>query len=140
MRVMVFVKGDMPANAPGPNEAMLAAMGTFNEELANAGILLAADGLRPSALGKRVKLRDNKPSVTDGPFAEAKELVGGYWVWRVKSIDEAVEWVKKAPFPPNFEVEIEIRPISEEADFGDAMTPAIRTQQKRLRERIAKNQ
>jgi len=136
---MVFVKGDAPVGV-GPNAEMLLAMGKFNEELGKAGILIGADGLRPSTLGKRVRLFDNNPTVTDGPFAEAKEIVGGYWVWRVKSIDEAVEWIKKAPFPPSFPVDIEIRPISEEVDFGDAITPAVKAQLGKVRDLIEQNQ
>jgi hypothetical protein len=117
MRVMVIVKASKDSEAgmmPGP--ARLAEMGKFNQELIKAGVLLGADGLRPSSQGKRVRFSGQQRTVIDGPFSEAKELVGGYWLWQVKSIDEAIEWLKRAPFDQ--EAEVEIRPVLEAADFA----------------------
>jgi hypothetical protein len=133
MRVLVLVKGS-PESEEGqmPSTEQLAEMGKFNEELTKAGVMLAGEGLAPSSRGKRVAF--SGPSdrrVIDGPFAESKELVAGYWVWEVKSMDEAVEWLKRAPFQ---EGEVELRPILEEEDFGEEFTPELREQERRLRE------
>ena len=138
MRVMVLVKatedsesGAMPET--DQMEAMLAAMGTYNEELVNAGIMKAGEGLRPSSHGKRVAFDGPNRSVTDGPFAETRELVAGFWIWEVKDMDEAVEWVKRCPNPMPGPCEIEIRPIFEAEDFGAEFTPELRAQEDRLR-------
>jgi hypothetical protein len=116
---------------------MLAAMGKYNEELVAAGIMLAGDGLKPSSQGKRVAFDGASRTVIDGPFAETRELVAGYWLWEVRDMAEAVEWVKRCPNPMPGPSEIEIRPLYEAADFGDAMTPELREQEARLREKIA---
>jgi hypothetical protein len=133
MRVMVLVKGDADyEQGQVPSTELLAEMGNYNEELVKAGVMLAGEGLAPSSRGKRVAF--NGPTerrVIDGPFAESKELVAGYWVWQVKSMDEAVEWLKRAPFQ---EGEVEIRAIFEEDDFGEELTPELRDQERRLRE------
>lgn len=120
MRVMVMVKATKSSEAGSlPSEELIAAMGAFNEELAKAGVLLAGDGLKPSSLGRRVKSSGGKRTVIDGPFAETKELVAGFWIWQVSSMDEAVEWVRRCPDPmPGEESEIEIRPFYEPEDFG----------------------
>jgi hypothetical protein len=143
MRVMVMVKatknseaGILPGDprAPAGYEQMFEKMGKFNEELVKAGIMLDADGLHPSSKGKRVRFSGAKRTVVDGPFPETKELVAGYWIWQVKSIEEAVEWVRRCPDPmPGEESEIEIRPIFEAEDFGEALTPELRAQEERLR-------
>src|SRR5512145_3011654 len=137
MRVMVIVKAtkeseaeNNPFDMEGAAE-MFEAMGKFNEELIQAGIMLAGDGLKPSKFGKRIHFDGRNRSVTDGPFAETKELVAGFWIWQVKSIDEAVEWLKKAPFEDGDEVEF--RPVFEAEDFGPALTPELREQDERLR-------
>jgi hypothetical protein len=120
-----------------PNEKMLADMGNFYEQLVKAGIMLAGDGLHPSSKAKRVRFSGGKRSVYDGPFAETKELVAGYWIWQVKSIEEAVEWVKRCPDPmPGEEAEIEIRPVFEAEDFGKEYTPELRAQEERLRAEV----
>jgi hypothetical protein len=117
MRVMVIVKANKDSEAGVmPSEKLLAEMGKFNQELMKAGVFLGADGLRPSAKGKRVRFSGQKRTVVDGPFSETKELVGGYWLWQVKSVEEAVEWLKRAPF--DYETEVEIRPVQEAADFA----------------------
>ena len=137
MRVMVFVMGgEEYEKGQMPRTDELAEMGKFNEELVKAGVMLAGEGLHPSSKGVRVDFSGDKPTVTDGPFAEAKELVAGYWVWQVKSMDEAVEWIKRAPFR---EGEIELRQIFEAEDFGEAFTPELRDQEKRMGEQIAEN-
>jgi hypothetical protein len=137
MRVMVFVKGAEEYEAGQmPSTDELAEMGKFNEELVKAGVMLAGEGLHPSSKGVRVDFSGDKPTVTDGPFAEAKELVAGYWVWQVKSMDEAVEWIKRAPFR---EGEIELRQIFEADDFGDELTPEMREHEEELRARAARN-
>lgn len=134
MRVMVIVKANEDSEAGKlPDRKILGEMGAFNEALAEAGVLLAADGLRASSHGKRVKFDGSKRTVIDGPFAETKELIAGYWMWKVKSIDEAVEWLKKAPFGGG--MEIEIRPVHELEDFGDEFTPELREREARLRNR-----
>lgn len=138
MRVMVIVKASKESEQGMlPSTEILRMMNKFNEDLANAGVLLAADGLTPSSKGKRVRFDGNKRTVIDGPFAETKELIAGFWVWKVKSMDEAVEWLKKAPFGGG--VEVEIRPVGELADFGDAVTPDIRESERKLAERMRQN-
>ncbi|MBR8068023.1 YciI family protein [Burkholderia cenocepacia] len=137
MRVMVIVKATADSESGQlPDTDMLAAMGQFNEELVKAGILLAADGLRPSSHGKRVHFSGKNRSVIDGPFAETKELVAGYWLWQVKSMEEAVEWVKRCPNPMPGDSDIEIRPLFEMEDFGDAFTPELREQEARMRAEV----
>lgn len=131
MRVMVIVKASKDSESGRmPNKNELTEMGKFNEELVKAGIMLAGEGLRASSKGARVKFDSGKKTVTDGPFAETKELVAGFWLWQVKSMDEAIEWLKRAPFR---EGEVEIRQVAEAADFGDAFTPELREQDERLR-------
>ena len=122
-----------------PSE-LLAEMGKYNEELVKAGIMLGGEGLHPSSKGKKVRFAGTKRTVVDGPFAEAKELIAGYWMWQVKSMDEAVEWVKRCPNPMNGESEIEIRQVFENEEFGDAMTPELREQDERLRNQMDKPQ
>ena len=137
MRVMVLVKASKESEAGQmPSEELLREMGDFNEELVKAGIMLAGDGLHPTSKGKLVRFSGNKRTVIDGPFAETKELVAGYWLWQVKSIDEAVEWLKRAPFEDGDEVEI--RPVFEADDFGKEFTPELRAQEERLRAEIAR--
>jgi hypothetical protein len=138
MKVMVFVKGNAAYEAGEmPSTELLTQMGKYNEELVKAGIMLAADGLKPSSKGKRVKFDGKKRTIIDGPFAETKELVAGFWIWQVRSLDEAVEWLKRAPFDGGEEVEI--RPVFEPDDFGAELTPELREQEKRLGEQIAAN-
>jgi hypothetical protein len=135
MRVMVIVKASKESEAGQmPSEKILAAMGNYNEQLVNAGIMLAGEGLHPSSKGKRVRFSGSNRAVTDGPFAETKELIAGFWLWRVKSMDEAVEWLKRAPFDGG--TELEIRPIFEAEDFGKEFTPELREQEERLRAKI----
>jgi hypothetical protein len=119
-----------------PSTEMLAAMGKFNEELVKAGVMLAGEGMHPSAKGKRVRFSGSKRTVVDGPFAETKELVAGFWLWEVKSMDEAVEWVRRCPNPMEGDSEIEIRPLFDAADFGEAFTPELREQEERLRAEV----
>jgi len=141
MRVMVIVKAS-PASEAGelPSEEMLAAMGKYNEELVKAGIMLAGEGLHASSKGARVKFVGDKRIVTDGPFAETKELVAGFWLWQVRSKEEAIEWVKRCPNPmPGTEAEIEIRQVFEAEDFGEEFTPELREQEKRIGEQMAEN-
>lgn len=135
MRVMVIVKATKTSEAGAmPSEKLLADMGRFNEELVKAGVMLAMDGLHPSRKGKRVRFSGGKKTVVDGPFVETKELIAGYWIWQVKSMDEAVEWVRRCPDPmPGEEAEIEIRPVFESEDFGKEFTPELRAQEDRLR-------
>jgi hypothetical protein len=135
---MVIVKATKASEAGVmPSEELLAEMGKFNEELVKAGIMLAGEGLHPSSKGKRVRFSDGKKTVIDGPFAETEELVAGYWLWQVESIEEAVEWVRRCPDPmPGDESEIEIRPILEAEDFGEEFTPELRAQEERLREEV----
>jgi hypothetical protein len=138
MRVMVFVKANKDSEAGVmPKAQLLTAMGKFNEELVKAGVLLAADGLHASSKGKRVKFSGQQRTVIDGPFAETKELVAGYWLWQVKSIEEAVEWLKRAPFDGG--TEVEIRPVFEAADFGAALSPELKAQEERLRAQSARS-
>jgi hypothetical protein len=135
MRVIVLVKADKNSEAGVmPSEKLLTDMGKFNEELVKAGIMLAGEGLHPSAKGARVRFSGDKRTVIDGPFAETKELVAGFWIWQVKSMDEAIEWLKRAPFE---ETEVEIRPVFEAEDFGAEFTPELREQEERLRAEIA---
>jgi hypothetical protein len=135
MRVLVLVKANEQSEAGVmPTEEMLAEMGAFNEELVNAGVMLAGEGLHPSSRGVRVAFDADERRVIDGPFAETKELVAGYWLWEVKSLDEAVEWIKRSPFR---EGEVELRPVFEADDFGEALTPELREREERLRARTA---
>jgi len=141
MRVMVMVKATHESEAGEmPREEMLAEMGNFNEELVKAGIMLAGDGLHPSSKGHRVRFSGKERTVVDGPFAETKELVAGFWMWEVKSMDEALEWVKRCPNPMEGESEIEVRQVFEIDDFGDEATPEIREQNERLRAQAEGNQ
>ena len=136
MRFMILVKGDKNSEAGVlPSRELLTEMGKFNEELVKAGVMLAADGLHPTSKGKRVKFSGGQRTVIDGPFAETKELLAGFWIWRVKSMDEAVEWLKRAPFDGG--AEVEIRPVFEAEDFGAEYTPELRARDKRLAEQIA---
>jgi hypothetical protein len=137
MRVMVLVKATADSEAGVlPDEAMLAAMGRFNEALADAGVLLAGEGLRPSHNGARVRFDGPSRRVIDGPFAETKELIAGFWLWQVRSLEEAIEWVRRCPNPHPTPCEIEIRPLYEADDFGEAFTPELREQEERLRMRL----
>ncbi len=132
MRVMVLVKASEESEAGAlPSEQILAEMGKYNEELAKAGVLLAGEGLHPSAKGKRVRFSGNQTSVIDGPFAETKELIAGFWIWQVRSMEEAVAWLKRAPFGGG--AEVEIRPVFEAEDFGAEFTPELREQEDRVR-------
>jgi hypothetical protein len=136
MRFMVIVKADKDSEAGVmPSEQLLTEMGKFNEELVKAGIMLAGEGLQPSSKGVRVKFSGHQRTVTDGPFAETKELIAGFWLWQVKSKDEAIEWLKRAPFDGG--TEIELRQVFEAEDFGAEFTPELREQEERLRARIA---
>jgi hypothetical protein len=138
MRVMVLVKATKDSEAGiMPSTELLEAMGKYNEELVNAGIMLAGDGLQPSAKGKRVAFAGPSRTVIDGPFAETKELVAGYWLWEVKDMAEAVEWVKRCPNPMPGPSEIEIRPVYEMADFGEALTPDVAALHDRVRDKTA---
>lgn len=138
MRVMVLVKASRESEAGQmPKESELEAMGRYNEELVKAGVMLAGDGLHPSVRGKRVRFAGKERTVTDGPFAETKELLAGFWLWHVKSMDEAVEWLRRAPFEND---EVEIRPVFETADFGAELTPELRAQEDRLRAELERQQ
>jgi hypothetical protein len=138
MRVMVIIKASKNSEAGVmPDEKLLTEMGKFNEELVKAGIMLAGDGLHPSSKGKRVRFAGGKKTIVDGPFSETKELVAGYWIWQVKSLDEAIAWVRRCPDPmPGEEAEIELRPVFEAEDFGAEYTPELRAQEERLRSEI----
>jgi hypothetical protein len=137
MKVMVMVKATTDSEAGVmPGTDLLEAMGRFNEELVNAGVMLAGEGLRPSSHGVRVAFDGPQRRVIDGPFAETRELVAGFWLWQVRSMDEAIEWAKRCPNPMPGPSELEIRPLFEAADFGDAFTPELRAQEDRLRERL----
>ncbi|AHK00714.1 MULTISPECIES: YciI family protein [Rhizobium/Agrobacterium group] len=139
MRVIVFVKATRSSeDGIMPTTELMEAMGKFNEELVNAGIMLSGDGLHPSSKGKRVVFDGDSRSVIDGPFPHTNELVAGFWLWKVKDMDEAVEWVKRCPNPMLERSEIEIRPMFEMEDFGDAVTPEIAEHVEKLRERVAK--
>jgi hypothetical protein len=141
MRVMVLIKATEESEAGVmPSQELLTQMGNFNEELVKAGVMLAGDGLHPSSKGVRVRFSGSERKVIDGPFAETKELLAGYWVWQVKSLDEAIEWVKRIPNPDEgTEAEVEIRPVFEADDFGDSLTPELREQEARLREQAEAN-
>jgi len=139
MRVMVFVKASPESEAGEmPSQQLLTEMGAYNEELVKAGIMLAGEGLHPSSKGKRVAFSGKNRTVIDGPFAETKELIAGFWIWQVKSMDEAVEWVKRCPNPMMSDSEIEIRPVFEAEDFGAEFTPELREQEDRLRAQMEK--
>jgi hypothetical protein len=136
MRFLVIVKANKESESGAmPSEEILREMGKYNEELVKAGVMLAGEGLHPSSKGKRVRFSGSQRTVIDGPFAETKELIAGYWVWKAKSMDEALAWLKKAPFDGG--TEIEIRPIFESEDFGAELTPELRQQEERLRAQIA---
>jgi hypothetical protein len=138
MRFMILVKANADTEAGVlPDEKLLTEMGKFNEELVKAGIMLAGEGLHPSSKGARVEFSGTSRTVVDGPFSESKELVAGFWLWQVKSKDEAIEWVKRCPNPTNGESVIEIRQVFEASDFGEAFTPELREQEERLRSEVA---
>ena len=137
MRVMVMVKASPESEAGQmPSMELIEAMGRYNEELVKAGIMLGGDGLKPSSKGVRVKFSGKDRTVVDGPFAETKELIAGYWIWQVQSMEEAIEWVRRCPNPMPSESEIEIRPFFEAADFGEAFTPELQETEKQLRQQI----
>ena len=134
MKVMVIVKANADSEAGQmPSEQLMTEMGNYNEELVKAGVMLAGEGLHPSSNGKRVVFNGRNRTVVDGPFAETKELIAGFWMWQVKSMDEAIEWAKRCPNPMEGESTLEIRQVFEMEDFGDAMTPELREQEERLR-------
>jgi hypothetical protein len=137
MRFMVIVKADKNSEAGVmPSREILTAMGKYNEELVKAGVMLAGEGLHPTSKGKRVKFSGGKHTITDGPFAESKELIAGFWLWQVRSMEEAVEWLKRSPFDGG--TEIEIRQVFETEDFGAEMTPELKNQEERLRAQVSK--
>jgi len=139
MKVMVIVKASSGSEAGElPSTELLTAMGKFNEELANAGIMLAGEGLKPSSEGARVHFSGSDRIVTDGPFTKTKDLIAGFWLWEVKSMQEAIDWVKRCPNPHNEPSDIEIRPLFSMDDFGEAMTPELRAQEERLMEKVTK--
>ena len=141
MRVMVIVKATKDSEAGVlPDERMLTEMGNYNEELVKAGIMLAGEGLQPTSKGKRVRFSGDKRTVIDGPFTETKELIAGFWLWQVKSMEEAVEWLKRCPNPHNEITDVEIRQVFEADDFGEEFTPELREQEDRLREQMAAKQ
>ena len=143
MRVMVIIKANKDTEAcKMPSEQQLAEMGAFNEELVKAGMMLAGDGLHPSVKGKRVRFSGSQRTIIDGPFTETKELIAGFWIWQVKSMEEAVEWVRRVPHPHDGieDTEIEIRPIFEAADFGAEFTPELQEQEERIRTQILAQQ
>jgi len=138
MRVMVMVKATKDSEAGVlPSTELIAAMGKFNEQLVKAGIMLAGDGLQPTSKGKRVRFAGDKRSVIDGPFAETKELIAGYWIWQVRSMEEAVEWLKRCPNPHCEDSEVEVRPVYEMADFGENLTPELKEMDQRMRQQMA---
>jgi hypothetical protein len=138
MRFMVIVKASQESEAGVmPNQRLLAEMGKFNEELVKAGVLLAGEGLHPTSKGKRVKFSGAKRTVVDGPFTETKELIAGFWLWQVRSLEEAIEWVKRCPNPHEGESEIEIRQVFEAEDFGAEFTPELKEKEERLRAQVA---
>jgi len=138
---MIMVKANADSEAGVmPSEQLLAEMGAYNEALVKAGVMLAGEGLHPSSKGARVHFSGDKRTVVDGPFTEAKELVAGFWLWQVKSLDEAIEWGKRCPNPMDGDSEIEIRPVFESEDFGEAFTPELREQEERLRAEVAARQ
>ena len=135
MRVLVIVKANEQSEAGVmPDEKILAAMGAYNEQLVKAGVMLAGEGLQPSRRGKRIAFDGSRKTVVDGPFAETKELIAGFWIWQVRSMDEAVEWLKRAPFQEGV---VELRPIFEAEDFGAEFTPELREAEEKMRERLA---
>ena len=135
MRCMIIVKASKDSEAGVlPSTELLTSMGKFNEELVKSGVLLAAEGLHPSSKGKRITFSTAKPTITDGPFAETKELIAGFWLWQVRSMEEAVEWLKRSPFGPG--AEVEIRQVFEAEDFGPQLTPELRKQEERIREEV----
>jgi len=135
---MVIVKATKDSEAGVlPSKELITAMGKYNQELVKAGIMLAGEGLKPSSQGKRVRFSESKRTVIDGPFPETKELIAGYWIWQVRSIEEAVEWLKRCPNPMPGESDVEIRPVFEAADFGENLTPQAQKQKKRLQKQIA---
>jgi hypothetical protein len=135
MRVMVMIKANEDSEAGVmPSQELLTEMMRFNEELVKAGVMLAGDGLHPSSKGVRVAFSGDQRKVIDGPFAETKELLAGYWIWQVKSFDEAIEWAKRIPNTDGMNGEVELRPVFEPDDFGDSLTPELREQEQRLRE------
>ena len=141
MRVMVIVKANQDSEAGVmPSNELLSQMLEFNEQLVKAGVMLAGEGLHPSSKGVRVKFSDDKRTVTDGPFAETKELIAGFWLWKVKSMEDAINWVKRCPNPMEGESEIEIRPLFETEDFGSELTPELQEKEERLRAEVAKKQ
>ncbi len=142
MKVMVIVKATKDSEAGVmPSEKLLTEMGNYNEELVKAGIMVAGEGLQPSSKGKRIKFSGRQRRVLDGPFSETKELIAGYWVWQVRSMEEAVEWARRCPDPmAGEEAELEIRPLFEAEDFGKEFTPELRAQEERLREEIERQQ
>ena len=140
MRFMILIKASKDSEAGVlPSEQLFTEMGQFNEELVKAGVMLAGEGLQPSSKGARVKFAGGKRTVVDGPFAETKELIAGFWLWQVKSMDEAIEWVKRIPNPTGQEGEVEIRQVFEAEDFGPALTPELREAEERMREHILKS-
>lgn len=141
MKVMVIVKATRSSEAGElPSQELLTAMGQFNEELVNAGIMLAGEGLKPSSQGVRVRFSGANRTVTDGPFTETNELIAGYWMWKVRSMEEAIDWVRRCPNPMLEDSDIEIRPVFESADFGEAFTPELREQEERQRRQIEAQQ
>jgi hypothetical protein len=141
MRCMILIKANADTEAGVmPSEELLAAMGKYNEELVKAGIMLAGEGLHPSSRAVRVEFEGSRRTVTDGPFAEIKEIICGFWLWQVRSLEEAVEWVKRCPNPTGAQSQIEIRPVFEAEDFGAEFTPELREQEDRLRAEIAARQ
>ena len=141
MRVMVIVKASKDSEAGVmPSEQLLREMGDYNEQLVKAGIMLAGEGLHPSSRGKRVRFAGRERTVIDGPFSETKELIAGFWIWQVKSMEEAVEWLKRCPNPHDEVTEVEIRPVFEDDDFGAEFTPELREQEARIRAQAAANQ
>jgi hypothetical protein len=139
MRFMILIKADKNTEAGVlPDEKLLTEMGKFNEELVKAGVMLAGEGLHPSSKGARVRFSGEKRTVIDGPFIETKELICGFWLWKVKSKEEAIEWVKRCPNPLDGESEIEIRQVFEAEDFGNALTPELREQEERLRMQVSR--
>jgi hypothetical protein len=141
MRVMVIIKANEDSEAGVmPSEELLREMGAYNEELVKAGVMLDGDGLKPSSEGARVRFSGSQRTVIDGPFVETKELIAGYWIWQVESLDEAIEWVKRCPNPMGAESEIEIRPFAEAEDFGEEFTPELREQEERLRAQLKAQQ
>jgi hypothetical protein len=137
VRVMVIIKANEDSEAGVmPSEQLLTEMGAYNEELVKAGVMLDGDGLKPSSEGARVRFSGSQRTVIDGPFVETKELIAGYWIWQVESLDEAIEWVKRCPNPMDGESEIEIRPLFEADDFGEEFTPELREQEERLRAQL----